>query len=160
MSRWAALTGRTLCNLIRNVFVIALMLVVGLAVGFRFGDTTTPAAMAGFGLILLTSYTYSWVSAVIGLATANAEAVHAASFMWVTPLVFISSAYVRVDTLPGWLQPFAEHQPVTPVVNAARALFLGGPVAANLLEALAWSVGILAVFGPLGVRAYQRATAR
>jgi ABC-2 type transport system permease protein/oleandomycin transport system permease protein len=160
MSRGAVLAGRTLSDLIRNTAVTMVMLVVGLAVGFRFGDTTVPAILAGFGLLALFAYAFSWVSATVGLAAGSAEAAQAASFIWVFPLVFTSSTFVRVDTMPGWLQVFAEHQPVTSVIDAIRALFLGGPVAADLVAALAWSAGILAVFGALGVRTYRHATAR
>jgi ABC-2 type transport system permease protein/oleandomycin transport system permease protein len=160
MSRGAVLAGRTLSDLIRNTLVTVVLLLVGLVVGFRFGDTSVPAVLAGFGMLALFAYAFSWVSATIGLAAGSAEAAQSASFIWVFPLVFTSSTFVRVDTLPGWLQPFAEHQPVTSIIDVTRALFLGGPVAADLVATLAWSVGILAVFGPLGVRVYRRATAR
>ncbi len=160
MSRGALLTGRTLSDLVRNAFVILIMLLVGLAVGFRFGDTTVPAALAGVGLMLLFAYAFSWISAVIGLAVGSAEAAQSGGFIWVFPLVFASSTFVRVDRLPGWLQPVAEYQPVTSVVDATRALFLGGPVTGDLLQALAWCAGILVVFGPLAVRTYRRAAAR
>jgi ABC-2 type transport system permease protein/oleandomycin transport system permease protein len=158
MSRGAVVAGRILSDLIRNVLVIMVMFLVGLAVGFRFGDTTVPAVLAGFGLLLLFSYTFSWVSAALGIVAGSAEAVQATGFIWVFPLVFMSSTFVPVDTMPGWLQAFAGHQPVTAVIDAIRALFLGGPVAGNLAASLAWSVGILAVFGPLGARTYRRAT--
>ena len=160
MSRAAMLTGRTLSDLIRNTFVIAVMFFVGLAVGFRFGDTTVPAVLAGLGLMLLFSYAFSWVSAFMGLAAGSSEAAQSAGFIWVFPLVFTSSTFVRVDTLPGWLQPFAEHQPMTSVVDATRALFLGGPVANDLIGALVWSVVILVIFGLLASHAYRRATIR
>jgi ABC-2 type transport system permease protein/oleandomycin transport system permease protein len=160
MSRGAVLTGRTLSDLIRNALVIAVMCLVGLAVGFRFGDTTVPAVLAGFGVLLLFAYAFSWVSAAVSLAAGSTEAAQSAGFLWMFPLVFTSSTFVQVDTLPDWLQPFAEHQPVTPVIDATRALLLGGPVAGDLMQSLAWSVAILAVFGPLGIRIYRRATAR
>jgi ABC-2 type transport system permease protein/oleandomycin transport system permease protein len=160
MSRGAMLAGRTLSDLIRSALVTAVMLVVGMVLGFRFGDTTVPAVLAGFGLIMLYSYAFSWVSAVIGLAAGSSEAAQAAGFIWVFPLVFTSSTFVRVDSLSGWLQPFAEHQPLTSVIDATRALFLGGPATGDLVAALAWSVAILAVFGSLGIRLYLRTTAR
>ena len=72
-------------------------------------------------------------------------------------LVFASSAFVPVNTMPGWLQTFARNQPVTITVNAARDLVLGYPAAGNVIASIAWSVGILAVFGPLAVRKYRRA---
>jgi ABC-2 type transport system permease protein/oleandomycin transport system permease protein len=160
MSRGAVLAGRTLSDLIRNALVIMVMFLVGLAVGFRFGDTTVPAVIAGFGLLLLFAYAFSWVSAAFGLVAGSAEAAQAAGFIWMFPLVFMSSTFVPVETMPGWLQAFAGHQPVTAVIDTTRALFLGGPVAGDLVASSAWTVGILAVFGPLGVRTYRRATTR
>jgi ABC-2 type transport system permease protein/oleandomycin transport system permease protein len=160
MSRGALLIGRTFSDLVRNACVIMVMLLVGLAVGFRFGDTTVLGVLAGFGLMLLFAYAFSWIAAVIGLAVRSAEAAQSAGFIWVFPLVFASSTFVLVDKLPGWLQPVAEYQPVTAVVDATRALFLGGPVTGDLLQALGWCAAILAVFGPLAVRTYRRASVR
>jgi ABC-2 type transport system permease protein/oleandomycin transport system permease protein len=160
MSRGALLTGRTLSDLVRNAFVVLVMFLVGLAVGFRFHNTTVLAALAGFGLMLLFAYAFSWISALIGLSVSSAEAAQSGGFIWVFPLVFASSSFVRVDSMPGWLQPVAENQPVTAVVDATRALFLGGPVMSDLLQALAWSLGILVVFGWLSVRTYRRTAAR
>ncbi|AEH09592.1 MULTISPECIES: ABC transporter permease [Protofrankia] len=158
MSRGALLAGRTLSDLFRNVFVVAIMLLVGIAVGFRFGDTTVPAVLVGFALMLLFSYAFAWVSAVIGLSVRNAEAAQSAGFIWVFPLTFASSAFVPVSTMPGWLQAFAEHQPITVTIDATRALFLGGPVASALLQSLAWCVGMLVVFVPWCIRVYRRST--
>ncbi|ABD10850.1 ABC transporter [Frankia sp. CcI156] len=160
MSRSALLTGRTLADLARNVFIVVVMLLVGLAVGFRFGETTVPAALAGFGLMLLFSYAFSWLSAVIGLSVSSAEAAQSAGFIWIFPLVFASSAFARVETMPGWLQAFARHQPVTVTVDAVRALFLGGPVVSVLLQSLAWCLGLLVVFGPFAARVYRRSASR
>jgi ABC-type multidrug transport system permease subunit len=87
----------------------------------------------------------------------DVESAQAAGFVWVFPLVFASSAFVPVDTMPGWLQAFANVNPVTITVNALRALTLGGPTARPVLEALAWIVGILLVFVPLAVNRYRRA---
>ncbi|KPM55821.1 ABC transporter [Frankia sp. CcI49] len=159
MSRSALLTGRTLADLVRNAFIILIMLLVGLAVGFRFGNTTVLAALAGFGLMLLFAYAFSWLSAVIGMSVGSAEAAQSGGMIWIFPFVFASSSFAPVESMPGWLQAFAKHQPVTCTVDAVRALFLGGPVAGDLLAALAWCLGILVVAGPLAVRAYRRGTA-
>ncbi|MEX5636731.1 ABC transporter permease [Parafrankia sp. FMc2] len=160
MSRSALLTGRTLTDLVRNAFIMLVMLLVGLAVGFRFGDTNVLAVLAGFGLMLAFAYAFSWVSAVVGMSVSGVEAAQSGGMIWVFPLVFASSAFAPVGSMPGWLQAFAKYQPVTTTVDAVRALFLGGPVAEDLLVSLAWCVGILAVAGPLAVRAYRRGTAR
>ncbi|SNQ45563.1 Transport permease protein [Frankia canadensis] len=156
MSRSALLTGRTLSDLVRNALILVTMLLVGLAVGFRFGDTTVPAALLGFGLMLLFAYAFSWISAVIGLSVSSAEAAQSGGFIWVFPLVFASSAFAPVGSMPGWLQAFARHQPVSVTIDAVRALFLGGPVTSVLLQSLAWCVGLLLVFVPFAVRVYRR----
>ncbi len=158
MSRGALLAGRTLSDLVRNAFVVVIMLMVGIAVGFRFGDTTVLAVVVGFALLLLFAYAFSWVSAVIGLSVHNAEAAQSAGFIWVFPLTFASSAFVPVSSMPGWLQAFAKHQPITVTIDATRALFLGGPVASTLTQSLAWCAGLLAIFVPWCVTAYRRST--
>lgn len=160
MSQSAMLTGRTFSDLVRNAFVTVVMFLVGLAVGFRFGDTTVPAVLAGFGLMLLFAFAFSWLSAVIGLSVSSVEAAQSGGFIWVFPFVFASSAFAPVETMPGWLQAFADHQPVTVTVDAVRALFLGGPVASDLVQSVAWCVGILVVFGALSARLYRRQAAR
>ncbi|OHV45617.1 ABC transporter [Pseudofrankia sp. BMG5.36] len=160
MARSALLTGRTLADLVRNTFIVLLMLAVGLAVGFRFHDTSAPEVIAGFAVLLLFSYAFSWISATIGMAVSNPEAAQSGGLIWVFPLVFASSAFAPVDTMPGWLQAFAKHQPVSVTIDASRALFQGGPLATPLISSVAWSVGIIAVFGPLAVRVYRRSTSR
>jgi ABC-2 type transport system permease protein/oleandomycin transport system permease protein len=156
MSRSALLTGRTLSDLLRNALILMIMLLVGFAVGFRFGDTTVPAVLLAFGLMLLFAYSFSWLSAVIGLSVSNAEAAQSGGFIWLFPLVFASSAFAPTGTMPGWLQAFARHQPVSVTIDAVRGLFLGGPVASSLWQSLVWCAGLLAVFVPLAVRVYRR----
>jgi ABC-2 type transport system permease protein/oleandomycin transport system permease protein len=158
MARSAVLSGRTTADLLRNVFVVALMTGVGFAVGFR---VQTDAAKLLLGLLLLLGFGFalSWVFALIGLSVANAESAQAASFPLLLPLVFASSAFVLTASMPGWLRAFAEHQPVTAAVDAVRSLVLGGPWGQNVLISVAWSAGILAVFAPLAVRRYRRGAA-
>jgi ABC-2 type transport system permease protein len=156
MARSAVLAGRTLSDTVRNLFVVCLMLVVGTLVGFRFHAGVVPAVGA-VGLALAFGLAFSWISALIGLSVRDVESAQAAGFVWVFPLVFASSAFVPVATMPGWLQAFAEINPVTITVNALRALTLGGPTVRPVLEALAWIAGILLVFVPLAVNRYRRA---
>jgi ABC transporter DrrB family efflux protein len=156
MARSAVLAGRTTSDTVRNLFVVCLMLVVGTLVGFRFHAGVGPAVGA-VGLALAFGLAFSWISALIGLSVRDVESAQAAGFVWVFPLVFASSAFVPVDTMPGWLQTFADINPVTITVNALRALTLGGPTARPVLESLAWIVGILLVFVPLAVNRYRRA---
>ena len=127
MSRSAVLIGRTASDAVRNIFVILLVSVVGFLVGFRFED-----GFAAFTLALLIAvlfgYAFSWISATIGLAVGDVETAQAATFVWIFPLVFASSAFVPIATFPDWLQTFARLNPVTAVVNSMRALILGTPV--------------------------------
>jgi ABC transporter DrrB family efflux protein len=156
MARSAVLAGRTIADLVRNVFVVALMTAVGFAVGFRIHNGVVPFLAAAL-LVLLFGYTMAWVFATVGLAVGDPESAQAAAFPVLAPLVFASSAFVPVSSMPGWLQVFARHQPVSVTVSAARDLVLGGPVASDLLQALAWMAGIVLVFAPLAVRLYRRA---
>jgi ABC transporter DrrB family efflux protein len=159
MARSAVLAGRTLADLVRNVFVVALMLFVGYLVGFRV-ETSVWGLLAGFAVILLFGFSLTWIFAIIGLTAPNAETAQAMSFPVLAPLVFVSSAFVAIDTMPGWLQPFAKYQPVSIAVDAVRSLVLGGQFhdPGKVLGSLAWSVGIVALFAPLAVRVYRRTT--
>jgi ABC-2 type transport system permease protein len=157
MARSAVLAGRTIADLVRSVWVVILMATVGTIVGFRV-QTNPLAALAAAGIILLFAFALSWVFAFFGLVTANPEAAQAASFPFLAIFVFASSAFVPLDTMPGWLQAFAEHQPVTAAINAVRALVLGGPTATDVVQALAWCIGIILVFAPLAVHRYRRST--
>jgi len=130
---------------------------LGLLVGFRIHRGVLPF-VGGLALLLLFGFAMSWVFALVGLSVPNAEGAQAASFPILFPLVFASSAFVPTSTMPGPLRAFAEHQPVTAVVDAVRALVLGGPTSSAVLTSLAWSVGILLVAAPLAVRRYRRAT--
>jgi len=156
MARSAVLAGRTFADLVRNVFVVALMTVVGFAVGFRIHNGVIPF-LAGTLLVLMFGYAMAWVFATVGLAVGDPEAAQAAAFPVLAPLVFASSAFVPVSSMPAWLQVFARHQPVSVTVSAVRDLVLGTPAASDLLQALAWMAAIVLVFAPLAVRRYRRA---
>jgi ABC-2 type transport system permease protein/oleandomycin transport system permease protein len=155
MSRSAVLAGRTIADLVRNVFVVLLMIVVGTAVGFRFHNGFLPALAAVFVALLL-GYSLSWVFALIGLMVADPESAQLAGFLPIFPLVFASSVFTSIQSMPGWLQAFANVQPITRAANAVRALTEGGPVATNLIWTVVWSIAILAVFAPLAVRRYGK----
>jgi ABC transporter DrrB family efflux protein len=156
MARSAVLVGRTLADLARNVFVVALMTGVGFLVGFHLHTNAFKLVLAML-LVLLFGYTLSWVFATVGLMLKDPESAQAAAFPVMAPLVFASSAFVPVFSMPGWLQPFAEHQPVSVTASAARALILGTPAGSYVLQALSWDVGILVVFVPFAVWLYRRA---
>jgi ABC transporter DrrB family efflux protein len=155
MARSAVLTGRTFADLVRNVGVVALMVIVGTLVGFRI-QTNAAAFLAAIGILLLFSFSLSWVFVLLALSAPNPEAAQAAAFPPLALLVFASSAFVPVDSMPGWLQAWANHQPVSITVNAVRALCLGGPTATPVFQSILWSLGIIVVFAPLAVRRYRR----
>ncbi|MDQ3702240.1 MAG: ABC transporter permease, partial [Chloroflexota bacterium] len=157
MSRSAVLTGRTLADLVVNAFVVCVMLAVGLLVGFR-PDGGAVGLLGGFGMLLLVSFTFSWIAATVGLLARTVEAVNSAGFIWLFPLTFCSSAFVQTSTMPGWLRVFADHQPLTILVNAVRGFFLTGSAGADGWQALAWCVGIIVLFVPLSVSIYKRRT--
>ncbi len=156
MARSAVLAGRTGADLVRNLFVVLMMVVVGFLVGFDI-HAGWVAFVASFGLLLLFGFAMSWVFALIGLSVPNAESTQAASFPVLALLVFASTAFVPKATMPGWLQAYNEVQPVSITVDAIRALALGGPTATHVWQALAWSLGIVAVFAPLAVARYRKA---
>jgi ABC transporter DrrB family efflux protein len=157
MARSAVLAGRTSADLVRNVLVVVIMTVVGFLVDFRPTTGVIPY-LAGVGLILLFSYALSWGFAVIGLSAPNSETAQVMSFPLLFPLVFASSAFVPVSTMPSWLQGFATYQPVSVTVTACRALMLGGPTATWVLQTLAWTLGLLLVLVPLAVHRYRTRT--
>lgn len=160
MARSAVLTGRTLGDLTRNVFVVFLMLLVGFLVGFRV-HTSVFGLLGGAGLVLLFGFSMSWIFATVGLAVGDPETAQAAAFPILAPLVFASTAFVQASSMPSWLRVFAAHQPVSVTVDAVRALFSGvsasGASTATLtFQSVAWCLGILVVFAPVAVRFYRR----
>ena len=159
MARSAVLTGRTLADLVRSVFAILGMWAVGLLIGFR-PEGTVLNWLAALGLLLLSSFTLSWFSVLLGLVVRSAEAAQQVFAAFTAILVFASSAFVPTSTMPGWLRPFAEHQPVSLIVNAVRGLVLNRPDATATWQAIAWCVGLLLVLIPASVWVYERRTAR
>lgn len=155
MARSAVLAGRTLADITRNFFVLLLMYGVGSAIGFRI-QSGPLQAIAAMGFLLLFGYTLSWIGAAIGLALRDPESVQAAGFVWIFPLIFASGLFVPVFTMPGWLQGFARNQPVGVTAEVVRALLLDRPVGDYWWKALAWGVGLLAVFVPLAVGRYRK----
>jgi ABC transporter DrrB family efflux protein len=156
IARSAVLIGRTAADLATNLVSLIVMLLIGFAVGFRPSEPVYELALAIL-LALAFAYVFSWVSAFVGLTVRDPETAQGLGFIWVFPLVFASSAFVQVEDMPGVVQAFAEVNPVTLVVDAARALTVGdGDGLAPLLGTLAWLAGLLLVFVPLTVRAFRR----
>jgi ABC transporter DrrB family efflux protein len=157
IARSAVLVGRTAADLAMNTLTVCLMLLIGVAVGFRPTEPFYDVALA-LALVLAFAYVFSWISAFIGLSVRNPETAQSAGFIWVFPLVFASSAFVPTASTPGIVQTFADINPVSLAVDAARALTIGdGHALGPALGVLAWLVGLLLVFVPLAVRAFRRA---
>jgi ABC transporter DrrB family efflux protein len=156
MSRSAVLAGRTLADVATNVISLTIMVGVGLAVGFRFHSSPLEV-VAGIGLMLLFGYAFSWIFAYCGLVASSGESAQAIGFIVIFPITFISSAFVPVDSMPSWLEPIAENNPFTTVVDAMRALWVDAPAGNDIWGAVLWSVGLIAVFAPLSVARYRRA---
>jgi ABC transporter DrrB family efflux protein len=157
MARSAVLAGRLIADSIRMLIVILVIIGVGYAVGFRFENGVGGAV----GMVLLAEafgIAVCSVSAFVGLAIKDEESVQAFGLIWIFPLTFVSSAFVPIASMPDWLQVFAKNQPVTLVINAMRAMALGGPqfpLNPALWESVAWLAGVLIVFVPLAVRSYR-----
>lgn len=159
MARSAVLTGRTISDIVRNTVVIVVMWTVGVLVGFR-PEGSVLAWLAAIGLLLFASFAFSWIAATIALSVKSVEAAQSAGFIWLFPLTFASSAFVPTSSMPGWLRAFAEHQPVTILINAVRGLLLNRFDASTTWQTLAWCAGLLIVFIPLAVRVYSHRIAR
>jgi ABC-2 type transport system permease protein/oleandomycin transport system permease protein len=160
MARSAVLAGRTTSETARNLFVVLLMTVVGYLVGFRI-HSGVPETILAYFIILAFGLCFSWISAFIGLVIRDVESVQAASFIWIFPLTFASSAFVPVISMPGWLQAWAKVNPVSITVDAVRGLLLGGGnvgvfTRTKVLESLAWIAGLLLVFVPLAISRYRK----
>jgi ABC transporter DrrB family efflux protein len=157
MARSAVLTGRLVADTARMFVTIVIVVGVGYAVSFRFQNGVVPAILM---VVLATVFGLAicCIAAYTGLAIGDEESVQAFGLIWLFPITFLSSAFVPIQTMPGWLQAFANNQPVTYVIDTMRALALGGPIEANLWKSIASLAGIFLVFVPLAVRAYKRAS--
>jgi ABC transporter DrrB family efflux protein len=157
MARSAVLAGRLVADTGRMTITILIVLGVGYAVGFRFSNGVLPAILMVV-LAIVFGVAICCIAAFTGLAIGDEESVQAFGLIWLFPITFLSSAFVPISTMPGWLQAFANNQPVTYVIDTMRALALGGPVEANLWKSVASLAAIFLVFMPLAVRAYRRAS--
>jgi len=157
MARSAFLSGRVVADALRYLILIAIMIGVGYAAGFRFQDGFIPALL-GICLIVLFGIALTWVGVLIGISVKDVETAQVAGFVWVFPLVFASSLYVPIETMPSWLQVFAEINPVTPMVDTIRGLSWGTDVSPSLWKILVWDAGIILATLPLALRRYQRLT--
>jgi ABC-2 type transport system permease protein len=170
MARSAVLVGRTTFDLAKNLILVAIVVVIGYLVGFRFSNGFVNALWM-LVLVMAVGFSFSWISACIGLSLKKVEAVQAATFTWIFPVVFVSSAFVPVVGMAPFLQVIARNNPVTHWCNLARYLAVGPAaiidpvthVAPNTFHELvvisvAWIVGLLVIFIPLAIRLYRRLT--
>jgi ABC transporter DrrB family efflux protein len=155
MARSAVLVGRTTADLVRNILIIGLMIVVGYVVGFSF-QAGVLSALGCVAIIAAWGIALSWIFAFVALVVRGAESAQTAGFVILFPIVFASSIFVPVSTLPSWLQPIAKASPVTLTADAARSFALQGGVPDSLWKSLAWIVGIVALFVPLSIWRYRR----
>jgi ABC-2 type transport system permease protein/oleandomycin transport system permease protein len=159
MSRTSVLLGRAIADTVRNLFTTLIMVVVGMLVGFRF-EGSAIAAVGGIALLLAFGFAFSWLATLIGLSVGSAEVAQTAGTVWLFPLTFASSAFTPVATMPGWLQAFAKHNPVSVTVDVLRALFNGTALGSSGWQSAAWTVGVLLVFLPLSVARFRRVSTK
>ncbi|MGI8700025.1 MAG: ABC transporter permease [Nocardioidaceae bacterium] len=167
ISRSAVIAGRVIGDLVFNAFVMLVMVVCGFIVGWRWHDGMLRAA-AAFALLLLLAFSMLWVGALIGLSVKSVEVAASAGLIWLFPLTFVSNIFVPGDKLPDFLKPVAAWNPLSAVTSACRDLFgnpnpfvtEGFPAQHPLALSLLYCVAIIAIFAPLAIRKYNRATAR
>ena len=155
MARSAVITGRLAADVVANVFVATLMIAVGYLIGFRFGGGVLES-LASPAIAILFALPVAGVFAAIGLTARSVESVNVIGFVAIFPITFISSAFVPVETMPGWLQPVADNNPFTKAVDASRALALGQEATGDVVATLIWTAVLIAIAVPLGLRAYNR----
>jgi ABC-2 type transport system permease protein/oleandomycin transport system permease protein len=155
MARAAVLAGRTIADIVTNMIQLAVILLVGLIVGFSF-NTSLPEILGGIVLMIAFGYAFSWIFALIGLMAGSVEAANAFGFTALFPLTFISSAFVPVESMPAALQWFAEINPITITVDAMRALWLGAPAGDSIWQAWVWTIVLTVIFACVAVWRYRR----
>jgi ABC-2 type transport system permease protein len=157
MSNIAVLNGHVVSDLLRNSISTVVMLLVGLLIGFR-AQANLVEWLAIAGILLLFTFAFSWLMAILGIFAKSIEAVQWLSFVIIFPLTFASSAFVPTEGMPKYLEAFAANQPITQVIAAVRALILGTPVGNHAWLAVIWSLGIIAVAVPLASYMYKHKT--
>jgi oleandomycin transport system permease protein len=157
IARSAPLVGAVLADVVRYVILFVVMMATGTLMGFEASNGWLPV-LAALGLSMGFALCFGWVSVFVGMKVRTPGAVQGVMFLLVLPLSFGSNTFVPTSTMPGWLQAFVDVNPISHLVGAVRGLMIGGPVATDLFWTLAWMAALLAAFGPLALRAYQRRT--
>jgi oleandomycin transport system permease protein len=155
ISRWSPLAGRIVADVVKQTWAVALLLGVGMILGFRVG-TGPLEVLAAFALLIVFSLAASWMSVLVGMLVSEPEKVQIFGFVLLFPLTFASNAFAPTASMPGWLQGWVKVNPVTILADATRGLLVGGPVATPLIQSLLWAAGLMAVFAPLAVWAFKR----
>lgn len=169
MSRGAVLAGRTVSDLGFSAITVTAMAITGLIVGWR-THSSFIEVVAAFALLFLFSYAFLWIGAVIGMSAKSPEVAQTAGLIWLFPLTFLSNAFVPTESMPEWLQPIAEWNPISSVVLAVRTLFGNLPEGYSagdsfpmqypIFMSIVWCVVLLAIFIPLGISRYRQAASR
>ncbi|MET9610771.1 ABC transporter permease [Streptomyces sp. NPDC006512] len=154
IARSAPLFGRITADLAKQLWAMVLMIALGVLLGFHVTGGVA-GFLGGALLLLIFAAAVSWVAVLIGMVAGDAEKVQVYAFTFIFPITFTSSAFARVDTMPGWLQAWVEVNPVTQLSDAFRGLLLGTPAGRPIMWSLVWAAGIAAVFMPLAMRAYR-----
>ncbi|GIE34708.1 transport permease protein [Actinoplanes italicus] len=155
ISRAAPLVGAVMADVVRYLSVCVVMLGFGTIMGFRVQTGFVPA-LGAVALSIAFGLCFCWISVWVGMLARTSGAVQGIMFLLVLPLTFGSNVYVPTDTLPGFVQGFVAVNPITPLVATIRGLLVEGPVAGPLTTTLIWMAGLLAVFVPLALRAYNK----
>jgi ABC-2 type transport system permease protein/oleandomycin transport system permease protein len=155
MNQGAVIAGRTVADAARNFAGLVLVAIVGVLMGFRFASLS--GAVAAIGLTVGVGFAFSWLSGAIAAKVRDPEMVGMLSMFWLFPLMLASSAFAPPESMPGWLQGFATHQPISVASTAVRALADGTAAGGEVLYALLWIAGMLVVLVPLSARLYRTA---
>jgi oleandomycin transport system permease protein len=155
ISRSAPLVGAVMADVVRYLILFAVTMGVGLLMGFRV-QTSWLGVLGALAISMAFALSFAWISVFVGMVARTSGAVQGIMFLLVLPLGFGSNTYVPTSTLPGWMQGFVSHNPITYLVSTVRGLMVGGPVAENLIGTLVWMAAMLVVFVPLALWAYRR----
>jgi ABC-2 type transport system permease protein len=159
MSSSALVIGHIAADLVRNIISGIIIILVGLAVGFR--PNASPVEwLYVIGLALLFTLAISWLSAILGLLVKSLEAAQWVGFVLIFPLTFVSSAFVPTKTMPPAIRTFAENQPLTHVINAIRAWLVGTPQGDSAWLSVIWSVALIAISVPIAGWLFRRHSAQ
>jgi ABC-2 type transport system permease protein/oleandomycin transport system permease protein len=154
MSQVAVIAGRTIADAARNVAGLVLVALLGILMGYRFASLT--GAIGAIALATAIGFGFSWLGAAIAAKVRQPDMVGMLSMFWLFPLMLASTAFAPADTMPGWLQPFVEYQPISVAANAVRGRANGTATGGAILLSLAWTAALLLVFGPMSVRLYRQ----